>query len=124
MASFLVLAISPPPFLRPGQISCALIENLQIDERHRWLVGRAVRGDRYDFTRHALDEMDDDELTENDVSQALLHGRVVAELTDDPRCTRYVVRRTRRLQGDQIEVICRFLPSGYLRVITVYTLAG
>ena len=85
-------------------------------------IDRAVLADKYEFTRHALDEMDDDELTETDVRQALLHGKVVAELTDDPRGARYIVRRTRRAQGDQIEVICRFLPSGYLRVITVYTL--
>ncbi len=85
-------------------------------------IGRAVLADQYEFTRHALDEMDDDGLTESDVRQALLHGKVVAELTDDPRGNRYVVRRTRRTQGDQIEVICRLLPSGYLRVITVYTL--
>src|SRR5260370_34041340 len=89
-------------------------------------IGRAVLADQFEFTRHALDEMDDDELTETDVRQALLSGKVVAELTDDPRGTRYVVRRTlrrtRRDHGDQIEVICRFLPSGYLRVITVYTL--
>lgn len=85
-------------------------------------IGRAVLADKYEFTGHALDEMDDDELTETDVRHALLFGKVVAELTDDPRGTRYLVRRTRRAQGDQIEVICRFLSSGYLRVITVYTL--
>ncbi len=85
-------------------------------------IGRAVLADQYEFTRHALDEMDDDGLTESDVRQALLHGKVVAELTDDPRGARYVVRRTRRAQGDRIEVICRFLPSGHLRVITAYTL--
>ena len=81
-------------------------------------IDRAVLADKYD----AFDEMDDDELTETDVRQALLHGKVVAELTEDPRGARYIVRRTRRAQGYQIEVVCRFLPSGYLRVITVYTL--
>jgi len=85
-------------------------------------IERAVIADQYEFTGHALDEMDDDELTETDVRQALLYGEVVAELIDDPRGTRYLVRKTRRDLGDQIEVICRFLPSGYLRVITVYTL--
>ena len=42
-------------------------------------IDRAVLADKYEFTRHALDEMDDDELTETDVRQALLHGKVVAD---------------------------------------------
>ncbi len=38
-------------------------------------IDRAVLADKYD----AFDEMDDDELTEIDVRQALLHGKVVAD---------------------------------------------
>ncbi len=36
---------------------------------------RAVLGDKYEFTRHPLDEMDNDELTENDVRQASLTAK-------------------------------------------------
>lgn len=41
-------------------------------------------------------------------------------LTDDPRSTRFVVRGTPPGEDREIEVVCRFLPSGLLRIITVY----
>ena len=44
-------------------------------------IRRAVREDHYEFTIHALEEMDEDGLTDADVRQALLQGRVVARLT-------------------------------------------
>lgn len=55
-------------------------------------IRRAVRPGRYEFTGHALDEMDDDELTEDDVRMVLLQGRLAEELTDDPRGVRFVIR--------------------------------
>ena len=85
-------------------------------------IRRAVREDHYEFTIHALEEMDEDGLTDADVRQALLQGRVVARLTDDPRGIRFIVRETPKGDGIEIEVVCRFLPSGLLRIITVYAL--
>ena len=35
--------------------------------------------------------MDDDDLDETDVQNAVLHGEINAELTDDPRGIRFVV---------------------------------
>ena len=55
-------------------------------------IRRAVREGRYEFTAHAVEEMDEDDLSEADVRQAVLHGSLAAELTDDPRGTRFVVR--------------------------------
>lgn len=83
-------------------------------------IRRAIRGDQYQFTAHALDEMDEDCLTEEDVRYAILHGDVVAELTDDPRGIRFVVCGALKNEDQKIEVVCRFLPSGLLRIITVY----
>lgn len=74
------------------------------------------------FTIHALEEMDEDGLTDADVRQALLQGRAVNKLTDDPRGIRFVVRGTPKGDGIEIAVICRFLPSGLLRIITLYAL--
>ena len=80
----------------------------------------AVRRGKYEFTLHALEEMDEDDLSESDVQSALLCGHVKAELVDDPRGARFVVRGTPRGSAIQIDVVCRFLPSGLLRIITVY----
>jgi hypothetical protein len=85
-------------------------------------IRRAVREDHYEFTIHALEEMDEDGITETDIREALLRGRVAAKLTDDPRGIRFVVRGTPKGIDMEIKVVCRFLPSGLLRRITVYSL--
>jgi hypothetical protein len=85
-------------------------------------IRRAIREGRYEFTVHALEEMDEDDLDESDVRQAVLHGDISAELTDDPRGSRFVVRGTTHNKDREMEVVCRFLPSGLLRIITVYQL--
>ncbi|MGH9833997.1 MAG: DUF4258 domain-containing protein [Blastocatellia bacterium] len=83
-------------------------------------IRHAIREDRYEFTLHALEEMDEDGLVEEDARRAVLHGRLESELTDDPRGTRFVVRGQAQDEAAEIEVVCRFLPSGMLRIITVY----
>ena len=85
-------------------------------------IKRAIREERYEFTIHALEEMDEDDLDETDVKYAVLHGEISAELTDDPRGVRFVVRGTTHSRDREMEVVCRFLPSGLLRIITVYQL--
>lgn len=85
-------------------------------------IRRAVRLGRYEYTGHALDEMDDDKLTEDDVRLVLLRGRLVEELTDDPRGVRFVILGSAELRDVQVEVVCRFLPSGLMRIITAYVL--
>ncbi|MHB8877808.1 MAG: DUF4258 domain-containing protein [Myxococcaceae bacterium] len=85
-------------------------------------IRRCVREGRYEFSVHALEEMDEDDLTEPDARNVLLRGVIVAELTDDPRGARYLVRGTTKGLPEEVAVVCRFLPSGRLRVITVYTL--
>lgn len=83
-------------------------------------IRRAIREGRYEFTVHALEEMDEDNLDESDVRYGILHGGVYAELTDDPRGLRFVIRGTTNDEGRGLEVVCRFMPSGLLRIITVY----
>ena len=48
-------------------------------------IRRSIREGRYEFTVHALEEMDDDDLDESDVRYAILPGEISSELTDDPR---------------------------------------
>jgi hypothetical protein len=83
-------------------------------------IRRAIRENRYEFTVHALEEMDDDDLDESDVRFAVLHGEISAELTDDPRGIRFVVLGNTPDETRALEVVCRFLPSSLLRIITVY----
>ena len=85
-------------------------------------IRRAIREGRYSFTSHALEEMDEDDLTHDEVCETLLHGKQIGVLTDDPRGLRFVVRGTPEGQAIQVEVVCRFLPSGLLRIITVYAI--
>lgn len=85
-------------------------------------IRRKIREGRYEFTVHALEEMDEDNLDEADVRHTVLHGGISAELTDDPRGVRFVVRGETHNQDREMEVVCRFLPSGLLRIITVYQL--
>jgi len=62
-------------------------------------IKRKIREGRYEFTVHALEEMDEDDLDEADVRQAVLHGDINAELTDDPRGIRFVVRGSREIKN-------------------------
>jgi len=57
-------------------------------------IRRAIREARYVFTSHSLEEMDEDDLTHDDVREVLLHGKQTGVLTDDPRGLRFVVRGT------------------------------
>ena len=52
-------------------------------------IRRAIREGRYEFTVHALEEMDEDDLDESDVRYGILHGEISSELTDDPRGIRF-----------------------------------
>ena len=83
-------------------------------------IRRAIREERYEFTIHALEEMDDDDLDETDVRYAILNGEISSELTDDPRGIRFVVLGEASDKTRALEVVCRFLPTGLLRIITVY----
>lgn len=85
-------------------------------------IRSAIRENRYELTVHALEEMDEDDLDESDVRHAVLHGSISAELTDDPRGARFVIRGTTNDKDREMEVVCRFLPSSLLRIITVYQL--
>ena len=70
-----------------------------------------------------LEEMDEDQLVDLDVYEAIMKGNVVAKLTGDPRGTRFVVRGVAVDEETEVEAVCRFLPTSILRIITVSALA-
>lgn len=80
----------------------------------------ALKEGRYEYSVHALEEMDEDLLADSDVYEATMKGKVVARLTGDPRGTRFVVRGLAVDKQTRVEVVCRFLSSAILRIITVY----
>ena len=49
-----------------------------------------ARGD-YDLTRHAVDEMAEDDFAIHDIEYAVLDGEIVKTETDDPRGPRYTI---------------------------------
>ena len=85
-------------------------------------IRQAFRGGLCRFSIHALEEMDEDGLSEADVEEAVMNGALVATLTEDPRGRRFVVRGLGLDRETRIELVCRFLPSSILRIITVYAI--
>jgi len=80
---------------------------------------KAVREQRYRISSHANEEMSEDNLVAEDVENIILRGRIVRRFTRDPRGTRYeVVGDT--TDGRRARVVCRFLSSGVLLLITAY----
>jgi hypothetical protein len=74
-------------------------------------IRRAVREGRYEYSVHALEEMDDDGLTDADIRQVILKGNVIAELPGDPRGIRFAIRGNLNHEDIEVEVVCRFLPT-------------
>lgn len=82
-------------------------------------IRQAIREQRYRLSSHANEEMSDDNLEAQDVENIILTGEVARKFTRDPRGTRYEV------VGDTTDnrrgcVVCRFLPSTLLLIITAY----
>lgn len=84
-------------------------------------IRERIRTKNYELTGHAEEEREDDDLSIADLQSAILSGRTVEVLTGDPRGNRYVVRGKAQ-DGRETEVVCRFLTSGKLRILTVYAL--
>jgi hypothetical protein len=63
--------------------------------------------------------MADDHLEAQDLERLVLTGQITRRFTRDPRGTRYEVSGT-TADGRRASVVCRFLASGVLRIITAY----
>ncbi len=82
---------------------------MNIDVFRRKIVAGA-----YELTQHGKDEAANDDLDIEDVEAVVLSGKVVRMLTK-----RYVIRGLTR-EKQEVEIVCRILPSGRMRIITVY----
>jgi hypothetical protein len=81
-------------------------------------IRAAIRVNHYEYSQHALEGMDEDDLSDNDVREAILHGGVQAELTDDPRSIRYLVKG--QSGSIDLKIMTRFIAEDTVRIITVY----
>jgi len=82
-------------------------------------IRQAIRAQRYRISAHANDEMSDDALEAQDIEEIIITGIITQRFTDDPRGTRYEVTGT-TTDGRRASVVCRFLTSGVLLIITAY----
>jgi len=80
---------------------------------------QAIHNQLYRISAHANEEMSDDELTAEDVESILLTGQVRRRFTRDPRGVRYEVLG-QTIDGRSAYVVCRFLLSSILLIITAY----
>ena len=82
-------------------------------------IHQAICEQRYRISSHANEEMSEDKLETKDIESIILTGKVVRKFTRDPQGTRYeIVGDT--TDGRRAYVICRFLPSVILLIITAY----
>lgn len=70
---------------------------------------------------HGNEEMSEDNLASNDIENIINTGAIMRKYTRDPRGTRY------EIEGDTLDgrrgcIVCRFLTTKKLRIITAYEL--
>ncbi len=82
-------------------------------------ICQAIRDQKYRISSHANEEMSEDELKAEDIENIILTGRIARKFTYDQRGTRYeIVGDT--TDGRYAYVVCRFLSSDVLLIITAY----
>jgi len=80
---------------------------------------QAIGEERYRLSTHAHEEMDEDGFAAGDVESIILKGEVERVLAHDPRGVRFEVAGP-ATDGRRGHVVCRFLPSRVLLIITAY----
>lgn len=80
---------------------------------------QTIREQRYRISSHANDEMAEDFLVAADIENIILTGKITRKFTHDPRGTRYEVLGY-TVDYRRAYVVCRFLLSGTLLIITAY----
>ncbi len=87
------------------------------------IIGRIrekIRQGQYDLTKHAMDEMAEDNLDIRDVEETIFSGWVTRTEKEDPRGTKYVVEGKTVDRKTPVGVVGRFTNTGRYLIITVY----
>jgi hypothetical protein len=88
--------------------------------RHRIAQIRdKIRSEAYDFTIHARDEMEEDELALSDVENVILNGQISRRERDALGRTKYIING-HSLDGRPTGVVGRFTETGFFLIITAY----
>lgn len=80
----------------------------------------AIINGEYDLTRHAVDEMAEDDLGILDIESAILSGEIAKTEIDDPRGPRYTLVGVAEDRKTEVGVVGRFTETGIYLIITVY----
>ena len=91
-------------------MSRRLLERIQV----------AMLSGDYDLTRHAIDEMVEDELSIFDIECAISSGEITKTETDDVRGSRYTIIGLAEDRKTEVGVVGRFTETGVYLIITVY----
>ncbi len=82
-------------------------------------IRQAISEEHYRISTHANDEMAEDALEIADIENIVLTGEMDRKLTHDPRGIRYTIVGNTK-DNRRGYVVCRFLDSGTLLIITAY----
>ena len=83
-------------------------------------IREAVRTQRYDITKHAVDEMAEDGLDIVDLETAILNGRITKTERDDVRGVRYTIQGVAADGVTPVGSAGRFTETGRYLIITAY----
>ena len=83
------------------------------------LIRQAIRDQKYRISSHADDEMSEDFLELEDIECIIYTGEITKKFMHDPRGVRYEVTGY-TIDGRKASIVCRFLQSSVLRIITAY----
>ena len=85
---------------------------------------KLMRDGQYVVTVHAVEAMEDDELTVFDVERCLLRGSIVERQRDRQRREWKYLVRGQAVDGTAMAVVGKIGRTGRLVVLTVYLVAG
>ncbi len=83
-------------------------------------IRKAIRAGNYDLTRHAIDEMAEDNLSVLDIEQAVLSGTITKIDVDDPRGPIYTIIGLSSDGIIEVGVVGRLTETDVYLVITIY----
>ena len=82
-------------------------------------IREAIKEQNYRISAHANEEMSEDGLMSSDVEDIILKGKINRKFSHDPRGTRFEITGHTQ-DGRRAFVVCRFLHSKTLPIITAY----
>ncbi len=83
-------------------------------------IRKAIRAGNYDLTRHAIDEMAEDNLSVLDIEQAVLSGTITKIDVDDSRGPIYTIIGLSSGGIIEVGVVGRLTETDVYLVVTIY----